>query len=142
MKKIFEVERRKDKRVADKRAFLKTKRQDILLSFSRTTSPAVREQAEKTSALRGLRPFLVETSVPDPDSNRQAGSGSVFGIRILEVKLSFKKPLQKFHDFHFILKLLPNKSSQFHKIFIKVFGPTKNKIPELKTISQKFCHCL
>ena len=53
----------------------------------------------------------------DPDSNCQAGSesGSVYGIRILKVKLSLKTPLfpQIFHDFH---QMIPNKSSLFYKI--------------------------
>ena len=54
----------------------------------------------------------------DPDSNCQTGSGSVFGIRILKVKLSYKNPLfsQIFNDFHLLLKIIPNKSSLFNKI--------------------------
>ena len=54
----------------------------------------------------------------DPDSNCQAGSGSVFGIRIMEVKLSYKNPLfpKKFHDFHWFLKMIQKKSSLFNKI--------------------------
>jgi len=54
----------------------------------------------------------------DPDSNCHAGSGSVFGIRILKVKLSYKNPPfpQIFHDFHLFLKMIPNKSSMFNKI--------------------------
>ena len=43
----------------------------------------------------------VSVSDPDPDSNCQTGSGSVFGIRIRKVKLSYKNPLfpQIFNDF-------------------------------------------
>jgi len=72
----------------------------------------------------------------DPDSNCQAGSGSVFGIRILKVKLSYKNPLfsQFFLDFHLFLKMTPNKSSLFNKI------PTwlvENKIPVLFGLKTK-----
>jgi len=44
----------------------------------------------------------------DPDSNRQAGSGSVSGIRILLVKLSYKNPHFQpiFHDFHLFKKMI------------------------------------
>ena len=56
----------------------------------------------------------------DPDSNCQAGSGSVIGIRIriLKVKLSYKNPPfpQIFHDFLLFLKMIPDKSSLFTKI--------------------------
>jgi len=55
----------------------------------------------------------------DPDSNRQAESGSVFGIqiRILEVKLSYKNPLfqQTLHDFHLFFKMIANESPLFNK---------------------------
>ena len=63
----------------------------------------------------------------DPNSNYQAGSGSVFGIRILKVKLSYKNPLfpQIFHNFHLFFKMipyLPNKSSLFNKIPTYLIG--------------------
>ena len=83
----------------------------------------------------------------DPDSNCHAGS--VFGIRILKVKLSYKNPLfpKKFHDFHLFLKMIPNKSSLFNKIGTYLLDWLKTKIKYLhfglKTkFLPKFCFCL
>ena len=75
----------------------------------------------------------------DPDSNCQAGSGSVFGFRILKVKLSYKNPLfpKKFHDFHLALKMIPNKSSLFNKI-PRYLLENKNKIPTFWVENQNF----
>ena len=45
-------------------------------------------------------------------------SGPWIGIRIQQVKLSYKKSTfqQIFHDFQLFLKMIPNKSSLFNKI--------------------------
>ena len=81
---------------------------------------------------RKIQELVPVGSVADPDpggsgSNRQAGSGSVFGIRILQVKLSYKNTLFQpiFHDFHLILKMIgniPYKSSLLNKIPTYFFG--------------------
>jgi hypothetical protein len=49
--------------------------------------------------------------------SRQAGSGSVFGIRILKVKLRYKHPLfqQIFHNLHIFERIIKFKSSLFSK---------------------------
>ena len=72
----------------------------------------------------------------DPDSNRLAGSGSVFGIRIriLQVKLSYKTPLfqQIFHNFQLFLKIIGTyqiKVPCLLKYLPTLLVENKNKIP-------------
>ena len=71
-----------------------------------------------------LTPKIRDRIMLDPDSNCQAGSGSVFGIRILKVKLSYKNPLfpQIFHDFHVFLKLYQIKVLCFIKYLRYLIG--------------------
>ena len=81
------------------------------------------------SVVRLLAVFRIRIRV-DPDSNCQTGSGSVFGIRTLTVKLSYKNPLfpQMFHDFHFFLKKgTKQKASVLYNTYLLDWLKTKIK---------------